>query len=133
MQQLRSPVTAPRYPHFGRRGADRTPSGITIAGGAAACVVVALVVSLIPLSHSGIRESIFAVALAGYAAYCLDVVAVAATVPLFWLVQDGFLIDRYGVLSWHGPADLLRVCLLVVAAAAGLAAGASYGREARRG
>ncbi len=133
MQQLRSPVTAPRIPHLGRPGVDRTPSGVTVAGGAAACVAAALVVSLIPVSHSGIRESVFAMALAGYAAYCLDIIAVAATVPLFWLVQDGFLVDRYGVLSWHGRSDLLRVGLLVVAAVAGLAAGASYRRGARRG
>ena len=39
------------------------------------------------------------------------------TAALGWLMLDGFVIDRYGVLHWHGRADAVRLAVL---AASGL-------------
>jgi hypothetical protein len=53
----------------------------------------------------------------------ITVAAGAVTAVLAWPVVDGFLVDRLGVLAWHGPADLWRAAAL---AAAGLAGGAGW-------
>ncbi len=33
-----------------------------------------------------------------------------------WLMLNGFAIDQYGVLAWHGPDDLVRIGVLLAAA-----------------
>jgi hypothetical protein len=104
--------------------AERMPSGIVIAFGALTIVAAAALAGVIPASDNDPRLAVMAGALAVYAACCHDVVAVLAVVPLAWLVQDGFLVDRFGVLVWRGWSDVDRLGLLVLAAAVGLAAGA---------
>jgi K+-sensing histidine kinase KdpD len=46
--------------------------------------------------------------------------AVACAAGLAWLVVNGFLVDRFGELSWHGPADVYRAVMLAVAGLLGL-------------
>jgi hypothetical protein len=45
------------------------------------------------------------------------------TVVLAWLVVNGFLVDRFGELWWHGRSDLYRAGMLVVAGALGQVVG----------
>lgn len=45
--------------------------------------------------------------------------AAAAGVALIaWLFDDGFIVGRHAVLSWHGTADARRLAILLAAAAA---------------
>jgi hypothetical protein len=71
-----------------------------------------------------LRFAVMVVAVAGFAALTAGVRNVAAIVLLAWLVVNGFLVDRFGDLAWHGRADVVRAVLLVAAGGLGLAAGA---------
>jgi hypothetical protein len=128
-------LTARTDHHLAARDEAETPVGILIAIGAVTVVAAAAVAGQVPVADSGLRLAVMAAAIAVYAAFSVDVVAVAAVVPLALLVQDGFLLDRYGVLEWRGWSDLARLGLLVAAALVGLAVGALRRRElgARRG
>jgi hypothetical protein len=113
----------------------KSPAGILIAIGAVTVVAAAAVAGQVPVADTGVRLAVMAAAIAAYAAFSVDIVAVAAVLPLAWLVQDGFLLDRYGVLVWRGWSDVARLGLLVAAALVGLALGAVRHRTvgARRG
>jgi hypothetical protein len=128
-------LTARTDHHFATHDEAKTPAGILIAIGAVTVVAAAALTGQVPIADSGLRLAVMAAAIAVYAALCVDVVAVAAVVPLAWLVQDGFLLDRYGVLVWRGWSDVARLGLLVAAALVGLALGAARHRNlgARRG
>jgi hypothetical protein len=128
-------LTARTEHDFATRDEAETPVGILIAIGAVTVVAAAAVAGQVPVADTGLRLAVMAAAMAVYAAFSFDVLAVAAVVPLAWLVQDGFLLDRYGVLVWRGWSDLARLGLLVAAALVGLAVGALRRHEigARRG
>ncbi len=113
--------------------ADRTPVGVTIAGGVTALVGAALVTSLTPAQDSVLRVGLVAVALGAFAAATGEPFAMVALVPLAWLVVNGFLVDRYGVLSWHGWADVYRAVVLAAASVVGLAVSQRLRKEPRRG
>jgi hypothetical protein len=77
---------------------------------------------------------------AGLVAYGVLAVLVAvrtrpAAVPgiavIAWLFDDGFLLGRHGVLTWHGSADVWRLLILAALAAAASAFG-SHVRAAHR-
>jgi hypothetical protein len=108
---------------------DGPPVGLTIAGGSVAIVGAALVAALVPPADSAWRLGVMVAVIGVFAARSRQWQAMAALVPLAWLVVNGFLIDRYGVLAWHGAADAYRLLLLTLAAAAGLAIG--YERSRR--
>jgi hypothetical protein len=112
---------------------DRTPVGLTIAGGVTILVGAALVTSLTPAHDSVLRAGLVAVALAAFAVNTGEPLAMAALVPLAWLVFNGFLVDRYGVLAWHGWADVYRAVAFAAASVAGLAISARQRKEPRRG
>jgi hypothetical protein len=128
-------LTARTGHYLAARDEADTPAGILIAIGAVTVVAAAALAGQVPVADTGVRLAVMAAAIAIYAARWVDFVAVAAVVPLAWLVQDGFLLDRYGVLVWRGWSDLARLGLLVAAALAGLALGAARRHEirARRG
>jgi hypothetical protein len=109
-------------------GPDVTPAGIAVAGGAAVIVGTALAAALVRPEDEVLRVALMAIALAVFAATSARPIVMVALVPLSWLVVNGFLVDRYGVLAWHGRADLYRLLALATAAGAGLIV-----REARRG
>jgi hypothetical protein len=94
------------------------PVGVDIAGGAAAVVLAALGAAAVPAAYGWWRVAVIGVVVAVFAAVTADARAAGAVVVLAWLVVNGFLVDRYGQLSWHGAVDLGR--LLVIAACAGL-------------
>jgi hypothetical protein len=98
------------------------PTSLLIGTGALTVMLATLGVASIPAS-SALRFGVVAVAVGGFAALALDGAAVAWTGALAWLLVNGFLVDRFGELSWHGRADLYRALVLVAAAAVGLAAG----------
>jgi MFS family permease len=110
--------------------AERTPVGISLAAGAVALVAAALVASALPASQPGWRFALIAAVAGGFAGVTLDQRALAGVVLLGWLIDNGFLEDRLGELSWHGSSDIWRMMILVFAAALGLAAGEA-GRQIR--
>jgi hypothetical protein len=96
------------------------PTGILIGIGALTVVGGGLVAAAAPGAW---RLGIIAAAVAAFAALALDLVAVPVTVVLAWLVVNGFLVDRFGELSWHGRPDIYRAGMLVVAGGLGQAVG----------
>lgn len=105
---------------------ERTPTGITLAAGAAAVTAAALIAAALPASQPGWRFALIALTVGGFAAVTMDQRALAGVALLGWLIANGFLVDRLGELSWHGSADVWRMIILVFAAVLGLAAGEAY-------
>jgi len=70
-------------------------------------------------------------AVVAFAALAGDRRAVACVAGLAWLVVNGFLVDRFGELSWHGTADIYRALMLISAGILGLLIAAV--RRRRRG
>jgi hypothetical protein len=103
-----------------------TSTGINVGVGSAAMVAAALIAAAVPASEPVVRLGLPAVALAGFAAITVDLRAAAFVTMVGYLIHDGFLVDRLGQLSWHGPADLYRFLALCAAALVGLAAGTAY-------
>lgn len=114
------------WPPVLKSAPERTPVGINLAAGTGMVIAAALLAAPIPFAHTGWRFAVVALAVGLFAALTLDQLALAAVALLGWLVVNGFLVDRFGELSWHGSADLYRMLLLVVAGAFGLAAGEAY-------
>ncbi len=102
---------------------DRTPVGIDLGLGAAAVVVAACVAAAIPTVDAGWRFGVVAFAVSVFAAVTADPLAVAGVALLGWLVVNGFLVDRFGQLAWHGSADLLQIMVLALVSALGIAVG----------
>jgi hypothetical protein len=105
------------------------PVGLTIAGGSVAIIGAALLAALVPPADLDWRFAVIVVVIGVFAERSRQWLAMAALVPLAWLVVNGFQVDRYGVLSWHGAADVYRLVILTLGAAAGLAIG--YERSRR--
>ena len=114
------------WPPVQTKASSRTPVGINLAAGAAMVVAAALIAATIPAADAGWRFAVVALAVGLFAALTLDQLALAGVALLGWLVVNGFLVDRFGELSWHGSADLYRMLLLVVSGAFGLAVGEVY-------
>jgi hypothetical protein len=99
------------------------PVGVDIAGGAAVIVFAAISAAAVPAADPWWRVAVMAAAVGGFAAFSGDRLASVAVVLLAWLVMNGFLVDRYGQLEWHGSADLARVLVLAGSAVLGLVVG----------
>jgi hypothetical protein len=99
------------------------PTGITIAIGAVVVIAAAFPAALVPSGDPVPRFALMTLGLTLFAMATRDWLAVAAVVPLAWLVYDGFLLDRFGVLAWRGRGDVVRFGLLAGAALLGLAMG----------
>lgn len=96
------------------------PIGVTLAAGTAGVVLVALVcAAATPPAAAVARLVALAVYVAAVGAVGRDLVAALATAAIAWTVLDGFLVNRLGVLTWHGSADAARLGVLLAAAAAG--------------
>ena len=119
-------------PIRGSTAGDGTPTGIAVAIGAVVIVAAAMVAAFVPSSDAAARFAVIAFGLASFALASSDWMAAAAVVPLAWLVYNGFIQDRFGVLVWHGWSDLGRLGLLVAAAAIGLGIGAWRRDDAKR-
>src|SRR5262245_14556154 len=99
--------------------------------GAVAVVVAGLIAAAVPAGDQPWRFGVMVAAVVAFAALSGDVVAVACAAGLAWLVVNGFLVDRFGELSWHGQADLYRALMLTLAGVLGLLIAAV--RRRRRG
>lgn len=113
-----------RVPRTERVRLDRTPVGITIGLGVIGVVAAVEVAAMLPASAGLWRLAPPAAALAVLGAGTADPVAVAAVAGLCCLVVNGFLVNRFGVLTWHGTPDMYRLLVVAVSAGAGLLVGA---------
>ena len=113
---------------MGRINAPNVSVGI----GAAAVVAAGLLASTLPTTDPSWRFGIVLAAVAIFAAFAGDGPAVAWAAGLGWLVTNGFLVDRFGELSWHGRSDLYRAVMLMVAGGLGLLIGRVRQERRRR-
>ena len=120
-----------RMPRSERTRSDRTPVGIHLGAGMAAVLVALIVAGMIPASVGAGRLAPVAVALIVTGAYTVDPAAVAFVATVAHLLVIGFLVNRYGVLTWHGAPDMYRLLAIVVSAGAGLLLGAVRRRVRR--
>jgi len=103
--------------------------GISIGLGALAVVAASLVAAAIPVNDRPWRFAVVVAAIVVFGALAGDPVAVACEAGLAWLVVNGFLVDRFGELSWHGPADIYRAAMLIFAGILGLLIAAARRRR----
>lgn len=118
---MRSGGLRPPAAHAG--AGNRIPTGINVGAGSVVVVVAAMLAAPIPVVHAGWRFAVVAVAIGLFTFVSRDWRAAMATALLGWLVTNGFLVDRFGELSWHGAPDLVRLAVLLLTAGFGLAAG----------
>lgn len=112
-------VRSGRIPRIERRlAADDTPAGFQTAVGAVAVVVAALIAACLPAAAPAWRLVPVVAAVLAMGVVARHLWALVAVGVLAVLVVDGFLVNRFGELTWHGRWDAYR--LLVIAAAAGL-------------
>jgi hypothetical protein len=107
---------------------ERFPTGLTIGLGSLTIVVAAVIAAAVPTTETASRLALVAAAVAVVAALSRDIRAVPWLAALAWLIVNGFLIDRFGELSWHGPSDVYRAVILVLAAGIGQVAGQLWWR-----
>lgn len=103
------------------------PTGLTLAAGSAAVVATALsAAALTAPSDLVARLVAMALCVAAVGAFGGDLLAALATAGIAWSVLDGFLVNRLGVLTWHGAADIVRLGVLAGMALAGWLGALSY-------
>jgi len=89
------------------------PAAFPIAGTATAlflfCAILSPDAASIP---AAIQLAIVAI-IAGIGASLVRPRASLAIAGIAWLMLNGFLVDRYGDLRWHGGADLVRLLAMV--------------------
>jgi len=110
-------------PPRGASPANRFPRGITTAFGAMVVAAATLVAATIPVGLAGWRIGAVAAVLCVFSAATVDPIASATVAVFAYLFVDGFLVNRFGDLTWQGPADLRRAGVLAAASAVGLALG----------
>lgn len=121
-----------RAPRSERRtSSDDTPVGIHIATGAVAVVAALSVAATMPASAGAVRLTPLAAVVFTAGLLTVDAIAVAALAVLAYLLFIGFLVNQFGVLSWHGSPDAYRLLAIAVPAGAGLLVGAVR-RHSRR-
>jgi hypothetical protein len=114
-----------RMPRSERRiRSQRTPVGINIAVGIVAAVAAMMLAALLPASAGAWRLVPVAAALFLIGALTVDPTAVVFVATVAYLLVIGFLVNRYGVLTWHGMSDIYRLFVIAVSAGAGLMVGA---------
>jgi hypothetical protein len=113
-----------RAPRSERRTRGGTPLGIRLASGLVAVVAALMLAATFPSASGSWRLVPVAVVAFAIGLYTVDPVAVAAVVVLAYLLFIGFLVNQFGVLSWHGNPDVYRLLAIAVPAGIGLLAGA---------
>jgi hypothetical protein len=103
-----------------------------IAGGFCWVVAVALgVAAVVPRSAPVSRLVVVAVAVGAYGAVIGGRAAVASTAGFGCLFYEGFLVNEFGDLAWHGPGTAVRWAVLGAAGLAGYAVHATAGWRRR--
>jgi MFS family permease len=99
--------------------ADRCPTGIAIGVGAAVLIGVAVLAATLPPAPPP-RLALMTGAVAVFAGVSGDGPAALAVAGMAWPIGNGFLLNRLGVLTWHGRVDVWFVLGLVTAVAVGM-------------
>ena len=107
-----------------RSGRRASLVGLQVGAGALAVLAATIVGAMLPVSSGGWGLAPVAAAVLAFGAFGADLRAVVGTAALGYLLAVGFLVNRFGELSWHGAPDLGRLALIGGAAGAGVAAGA---------
>ncbi|WP_433064128.1 hypothetical protein [Dactylosporangium sp. CS-033363] len=96
------------------------PTGITLAGGAAAVVATAAFTAAVFTPPELVARLVaMAACVAAVGVFGGNLPAALGTAGIAWTVLNGFLVNRLGVLTWHGTADAIRLAVLLGAATAG--------------
>lgn len=110
---------------------ERTPTGLSVAGGVVVVVGTAAVVGLV--THAvGWRLGALMVAVLLFTAAVGDGRAAAGVAVIAWAVGNGFLINRFGELRWHRPVDNWFAMGLLGAVAVGMIVAEVRGQTYRR-
>lgn len=104
-------------------------SAFVVAIGFVASLAGVTVLSNVPL-HEPAPVAVLAV-LAFGSAFLGGYDAAVVVGGLCWLFADGFLVNRFGQLSWHGSADALRLAVFLGAAVLGATAGLAFRSRVR--
>jgi hypothetical protein len=106
---------------------------MNVAVGMVAAVAAMMLAAVLPASAGAWRLVPVAVALFLIGALTVDPAAVVFVATVAYLLVIGFLVNRYGVLTWHGMPDIYRLFVIAVSAGAGLMVGAvrQWGRRPR--
>jgi hypothetical protein len=108
----------------------RTPFGISLAGGAVTVVAAALAAAAVTPAHAtGARLLVVAIAVCGYSSAVRDAQASFAVAGLAYLLFTGFLLNRYGDLTWDGTTSVWH--LVAFSGAMGLGLGLRWIRTRR--
>jgi hypothetical protein len=102
------------------------PFGIRVGAGVVVVLVAVAAGAAVPVSAGAWRVAPVALVLAVFAAATVDPAAVMVVTIVAYLLVIGFLVNRYGVLTWHGAPDMYRLTEIVGGAGAGLALGAVH-------
>jgi hypothetical protein len=94
--------------------------GVELAVGAAVMVAATMVAAVLFLEPPA-RLVVVAAAIAGHAILVDNAGAAVAAGGLGYLLFNGFLVNRYGELTWDGTTSAWQMGLLALAAGAGLA------------
>jgi MFS family permease len=112
-------------------GPERTPAGLTVAGGVVAIVVTAGLSALLS-DTVGARVSALTVAVLLFTAAVGDGRAAVGVAVVTWAVGNGFLINQHGQLIWHPGVDTWFAMGLLGAVAVGMIVAEVRGRQRRR-
>ncbi|MGH3473140.1 MAG: hypothetical protein ACRDPG_13980 [Nocardioidaceae bacterium] len=98
--------------------------GVTLALGSAMSGWHGRLAATVGLAVMGLVVAIFG---------CIaESLAAAATAVSAWLMLDGFVVDRYGVLAWHGDSDVLRLAVLACCACIPAVVRTAHGQRQHR-
>jgi hypothetical protein len=103
---------------------NRTPAGIVVGIGSVAVIAAAFLASAFP--SPVMRYAILALTVFTITAVADRWGAPAMVALIGYLVFEGFIVNRFGVLTWDGPATAARITTLVAAVVFGRLAGDSY-------
>ncbi len=116
-------TVTPRWVRLPAIDNEPVPVGIALGIGAVLMTAAGLIAAPISTTQPDRRFAVIAVAVAVFAALTIHPVALGPVALLGFLIDDGFLENRYGDLSWHGSVDLWHLLVLVIVGAIGLAVG----------
>lgn len=100
-------------------GTGRTPFGINLAVGSVAMVAASFAAAVVSSDVSA-RLAVMALAVGVCAALFDGTRASLATAGVGYLLFTGFLVNRYGELTWHGTTALWPGAVFILAAGLGL-------------
>lgn len=110
------------------------PLGIHTAGGVVAVMAVAAAASFLPAGWAWPRTGLVAAGVAVLAAVMSDAAATAFVAITALLMTDGFLINRFGELTWPHAGAAEQLGVIAIGAAVGTVLGLArlWRREYRR-